>query len=206
MEYSIFSFRLYSITPSIHLSLQLKAHFKPLLSQFTRSSSFLSVSLLPVNFYSLLRYFNSFSTHTRTHIVVVTFSTRFSKDSFFFFFFCHFKNLGYIPARSQFRLAPVEYVSPLLFFPSGFPCFSFLSLFLPLFRPVLLCETSIFTRLRETANLLQLLLKPSFFFSPPFCPICSLKYIHQTIVQTNQSHRRCSRKITYKCIFLTNAG
>lgn len=67
MEYSIFSFCLYSITPSIHLSLQLKAHFKPLLSQFTRSSSFLSVSLLPVNFYSLLRYFNSFSTHTHTH-------------------------------------------------------------------------------------------------------------------------------------------
>lgn len=166
MEYSIFSFRLYSITPSIHLSLQLKAHFKPLLSQFTRSSSFLSVSLLPVNFYSLLRYFNSFSTHTHAHTSSSSHSLRGFRKTPFFFFFCHFKNLGYIPARSQFRLAPVEYVSPLLFFPSGFPCFSFLSLFLSLFRPVLLRETSIFTRLRETANLLQLLLKPSFFFFP----------------------------------------
>lgn len=186
MEYSIFSFRLYSITPSIHLSLQLKAHFKPLLSQFTRSSSFLSVSLLPVNFYSLLRYFNSFSTHTHTHthrrrhILYAVF-----ERLLFFFFFCHFKNLGYIPARSQFRLAPVEYVSPLLFFPSGFPCFSFLSLFLSLFRPVLLCETSIFTRLRETANLLQLLLKPSFFFSHPSVPFAA----------SNTSTRPSSRRI-----------
>lgn len=186
MEYSIFSFRLYSITPSIHLSLQLKAHFKPLLSQFTRSSSFLSVSLLPVNFYSLLRYFNSFSTHTHTHthrrrhILYAIF-----ERLLFFFFFCHFKNLGYIPARSQFRLAPVEYVSPLLFFPSGFPCFSFLSLFLPLFRPVLLCETSIFTRLRETANLLQLLLKPSFFFPHPSVPFAA----------SNTSTRPSSRRI-----------
>lgn len=186
MEYSIFSFRLYSITPSIHLSLQLKAHFKPLLSQFTRSSSFLSVSLLPVNFYSLLRYFNSFSTHTHAHTSSSSHSLRgFRKTPFFFFFFCHFKNLGYIPARSQFRLAPVEYVSPLLFFPSGFPCFSFLSLFLSLFRPVLLCETSIFTRLRETANLLQLLLKPSFFFPHPSVPFAA----------SNTSTRPSSRRI-----------
>lgn len=108
MEYSIFSFRLYSITPSIHLSLQLKAHFKPLLSQFTRSSSFLSVSLLPVNFYSLLRYFNSFSTHThtRTHIVVVTFSTRFSKDSFFFFFFATLKISAISPQDLNFASLP----------------------------------------------------------------------------------------------------
>lgn len=139
MEYSIFSFRLYSITPSIHLSLQLKAHFKPLLSQFTRSSSFLSVSLLPVNFYSLLRYFNSFSTHTHTHthrrrhILYVVF-----ERLFFFFFFATLKisaislqdlNFASLPWNTYLRcsFSPLDsrvfpfFLSFSLFFD---PCFS----------------------------------------------------------------------------------
>lgn len=120
-------------------------------------------------------------THTEIYTytyVVATFSTRFSKDSsFFFFFFCHFKNLGYISARSQFRLAPV--VSPLLFFPSGLPCFSSLSLF----RPVLLCETSIFTRLRETANPSSASSETTIlfffsFFSHPAVPFAASPQIH----------------------------
>lgn len=120
-------------------------------------------------------------THTEIYTytyVVATFSTRFSKDSsFFFFFFCHFKNLGYIPARSQFRLAPV--ISPLLFFPSGLPCFSSLSLF----RPVLLCETSIFTRLRETANPSSASSETTIlfffsFFSHPAVPFAASPQIH----------------------------
>lgn len=120
-------------------------------------------------------------THTEIYTytyVVATFSTRFSKDSsFFFFFFCHFKNLGYISARSQFRLAPV--VSPLLFFPSGLLCFSSLSLF----RPVLLCETSIFTRLRETANPSSASSETTIlfffsFFSHPAVPFAASPQIH----------------------------
>ena len=120
-------------------------------------------------------------THTEIYTytyVVATFSTRFSKDSsFFFFFFCHFKNLGYISARSQFRLAPV--ISPLLFFPSGLPCFSSLSLF----RPVLLCETSIFTRLRETANPSSTSSETTIlfffsFFSHPAVPFAASPQIH----------------------------
>lgn len=120
-------------------------------------------------------------THTEIYTytyIVATFSTRFSKDSsFFFFFFCHFKNLGYISARSQFRLAPV--VSPLLFFPSGLPCFSSLSLF----RPVLLCETSIFTRLRETANPSSASSETTIlfffsFFSHPAVPFAASPQIH----------------------------
>lgn len=140
MEYSIFSFRLYSIAPSIHLSLQLKAHFKPLLSQFTRSSSFLSVSLLPVNFYSLLRYFNSFSTHTHTH----THRRRhilyavFERLLFFFFFFATLKisaislqdlNFASLPWNTYLRcsFSPLDsrvfpfFLSFSLFFD---PCFS----------------------------------------------------------------------------------
>lgn len=120
-------------------------------------------------------------THTEIYTytyIIATFSTRFSKDSsFFFFFFCHFKNLGYISARSQFRLAPV--VSPLLFFPSGLPCFSSLSLF----RPVLLCETSIFTRLRETANPSSASSETTIlfffsFFSHPAVPFAASPQIH----------------------------
>lgn len=140
MEYSIFSFRLYSITPSIYLSLQLKAHFKPLLSQFTRSSSFLSVSLLPVNFYSLLRYFNSFSPHTHTH----THRRRhilyavFERLLFFFFFFATLKisaislqdlNFASLPWNTYLRcsFSPLDsrvfpfFLSFSLFFD---PCFS----------------------------------------------------------------------------------
>lgn len=118
-------------------------------------------------------------THTEIYTytyIIATFSTRFSKDSsFFFFFFCHFKNLGYISARSQFRLAPV--VSPLLFFPSGLPCFS------SLFRPVLLCETSIFTRLRETANPSSASSETTIlfffsFFSHPAVPFAASPQIH----------------------------
>lgn len=119
-------------------------------------------------------------THTEIYTytyIIATFSTRFSKDSSFFFFFCHFKNLGYISARSQFRLAPV--VSPLLFFPSGLPCFSSLSLF----RPVLLCETSIFTRLRETANPSSASSETTIlfffsFFSHPAVPFAASPQIH----------------------------
>lgn len=118
-------------------------------------------------------------THTEIYTytyIIATFSTRFSKDSSFFFF-CHFKNLGYISARSQFRLAPV--VSPLLFFPSGLPCFSSLSLF----RPVLLCETSIFTRLRETANPSSASSETTIlfffsFFSHPAVPFAASPQIH----------------------------
>lgn len=118
-------------------------------------------------------------THTEIYTytyIIATFSTRFSKDSFFFFF-CHFKNLGYISARSQFRLAPV--VSPLLFFPSGLLCFSSLSLF----RPVLLCETSIFTRLRETANPSSASSETTIlfffsFFSHPAVPFAASPQIH----------------------------
>lgn len=139
MEYSIFSFRLYSITPSIHLSLQLKAHFKSLLSQFTRSSSFLSVSLLPVNFYSLLRYFNSFSTHTHAHTSSSSHSLRgFRKTPFFFFFFATLKisaislqdlNFASLPWNTYLRcsFSPLDsrvfpfFLSFSLFFD---PCFS----------------------------------------------------------------------------------
>lgn len=133
-----------------------------------------------MNFYSLLRYFNSSSTHTQRYTRIHTsspHSLRGFRKTLLFFFFCHFKNLGYIPARSQFRLAPV--VSPLLFFPSGLPCFSSLSLF----RPVLLCETSIFTRLRETANPSSASSETTIlfffsFFSHPAVPFAASPQIH----------------------------
>lgn len=187
MEHSIFSFRLCSFIT--HLSLQLKAHLKPLLSQFTRSSSFLSV--LPVNFYSLLRYFNSSSTHTQRYTRIHTslpHSLRGFRKTllFFFFFFATLKisaislqdlNFASLPWYLRCSFSPLDScVFPLcLFFD---PCFS--------------AKPQFSLASVKPRTLLQLLLKPPFFFSFLFFPILlshlqpPLKYIHQIII-SNQS-------------------
>lgn len=140
-----------------------------------------------MNFYSLFRYFNSSSTHRHTCIHTSSPHSLRGFRKILLFFFCHFKNLGYISARSQFRLAPVLYLrcsfSPLdsrvfplcLFFD---PCFS--------------AKPQFSLASVKPRTLLQLLLKPPFFFSFLFFPTLlshlqpPLKYIHQIII-SNQS-------------------
>lgn len=156
-------------------------HFT-LLSQFTRSSSFLSVSLLPVNFYSLLRYFNS-SIHThRRHIL----STQFSKDSVFFSFY-HFKNLGYIPKISISPRSRGIRISVALF-PLWTPVF-FLPLSLSFFFEQCFSVKPQFSLTSvKPRTLLQLLLKPPFFFPPPSYPTSASPQIQPPDHRPDDNH------------------
>lgn len=128
-------------------------------------------------------------THTEIYTytyIIATFSTRFSKDSSFFFFFATLKisaislqdlNFASLPWYLRCSFSPLDSrVFPLcLFFD---PCFS--------------AKPQFSLASVKPRTLLQLLLKPPFFFSFLFFPTLlshlqpPLKYIHQIII-SNQS-------------------
>lgn len=105
-----------------------------------------------------------------------------------FFSFYHFKNLGYIPARSQFRLAPRGIRISVALFPLWTPVF-FLPLSLSFFFEQCFSVKPQFSLTSvKPRTLLQLLLKPPFFFPPPSYPTSASPQIQPPDHRPDDNH------------------
>lgn len=121
-----------------------------------------------------------------------------------FFSFYHFKNLGYIPARSQFRLAPRGIRISVALFPLWTPVFFLpLSLSLSFLNSASLWNLNFHSPPWNREPFFNFFWNHHFFFPHPPIPLQPpLKYNHQTIVQTIITSNRSlvdfiSREIIY---------